>query len=59
MYVCVCRSLKESDFESEREMKERIMCNDFQCGQCQITYISEGNEDEEISTETLRSLHQT
>ncbi len=35
MIVCVCRNIKESDFETKEELIERIMQCDQNCGQCQ------------------------
>jgi len=34
--ICVCRNIKESDFTSRKELIERIMQLDHNCGQCQI-----------------------
>ena len=33
--ICVCRNIKESDFETQEQMIERIMQLDHNCGQCQ------------------------
>jgi hypothetical protein len=35
MIICVCRNIKESDYQSQEELIERIMQTDHQCGQCQ------------------------
>jgi hypothetical protein len=31
----VCRNIKESDFSRQEDLIERIMQNDYNCGQCQ------------------------
>jgi hypothetical protein len=33
--VCVCRNIREADFETPEQMIERIMQLDHSCGQCQ------------------------
>jgi hypothetical protein len=35
MIICVCRNIKESDFETKDQLIERIMQLDHNCGQCQ------------------------
>ena len=35
MIICVCRNIRESDFETQEELIERIMQLDHSCGQCQ------------------------
>ena len=35
MIVCVCRNIRESDFESQEQLIERIMQLDHNCGRCQ------------------------
>jgi hypothetical protein len=35
MIICVCRNIRESDFDSREELIERIMQLDHNCGQCQ------------------------
>jgi len=35
LIICVCRNIKESDFETKEEMIQRIMQLDHNCGQCQ------------------------
>lgn len=35
MIICVCRNIKESDFDTSEQMIERIMQLDHNCGQCQ------------------------
>ena len=37
--MCKCRDIRESDFETEQELRERIMQPDFHCGQCQIRFM--------------------
>lgn len=44
MIVCVCRNIKTSDYESEDELKQRIMENDFCCGLCQMQYMDKDRE---------------
>ncbi|MGB0254380.1 MAG: hypothetical protein ACPF96_08530 [Litorivicinaceae bacterium] len=39
MIVCLCRLIDSDDFESDEALKERILEDDFQCGQCQIQYL--------------------
>ena len=39
MLVCLCRLIDSDDFESDEALKERILEDDFQCGQCQIQYL--------------------
>jgi hypothetical protein len=39
MVVCKCRDIREEDYPTEAELKERIMQTDFNCGQCQIRYM--------------------
>ena len=34
MIICVCRNIRESDFNSREELIERIMQLDHKCGQC-------------------------
>jgi hypothetical protein len=43
MIICVCRNIKESDFETRKELIERIMQCDHNCGQCQ-QYCKQTNE---------------
>lgn len=33
--ICVCRNIKESDFDTSEQMIERIMQLDHNCGKCQ------------------------
>jgi hypothetical protein len=35
MIICVCRNIRESDFETQEQLIERIMQLDHNCGQCQ------------------------
>ena len=44
MIVCSCRSIRNSDFKTEKGLKERIMKDDFNCGQCQMKYIIGEND---------------
>jgi len=37
--VCKCRDIREEDYPTEAELKERIMKPDFNCGQCQMRYL--------------------
>ena len=39
MLVCVCREIYEEDFETKDQLKERVMEDDFVCGQCQLRYM--------------------
>jgi bacterioferritin-associated ferredoxin len=36
MIICVCRNIRESDFETQEQLIERIMQLDHNCGQCQL-----------------------
>jgi len=38
MIICVCRNIRESDFETQQQLIERIMQLDHNCGQCQEYY---------------------
>lgn len=44
MIVCVCRNIKSSEYESEEDLKQRIMENDFHCGLCQLQFIDKDKE---------------
>lgn len=44
MIICICRDIRSSQFQSEEEIKERIMQNDFKCGLCQLTYLNQQND---------------
>lgn len=46
MIVCICRRIDDEYFENEEELKQRIMKNDFKCGQCQLYYELMRNKDE-------------
>jgi hypothetical protein len=46
MIVCICRKIYEEDFETKKELKDRILENDFKCGQCQLYYELMENKDE-------------
>ena len=35
MIICVCRNIRESDYDTKEELIERIMKLDHDCGQCQ------------------------
>jgi hypothetical protein len=35
MIICICRNIKQSDFETKEELIKRIMELDHNCGQCQ------------------------
>lgn len=35
MIICVCRNIRETDFETKEELLQRIMELDHSCGQCQ------------------------
>jgi len=34
MIICVCRNIKESDFQTHEELIQRILELDYNCGQC-------------------------
>ena len=35
MIICVCRNIKESDYQTQEELIQRIMELDHNCGKCQ------------------------
>jgi bacterioferritin-associated ferredoxin len=35
MIICVCRNIREQDFETKEDMIQRVMQSDHNCGQCQ------------------------
>jgi hypothetical protein len=41
MIVCVCRKISDRDYDSEEQLRDRIMQPDFQCGLCQQRYEPE------------------
>lgn len=41
MLVCICRVIYEEDFETKEQLKDRVMEDDFHCGQCQLRYMRE------------------
>ena len=43
MIICTCRNISDKDFDSEEELRERIMMDDFNCGQCQNKYYLENS----------------
>jgi hypothetical protein len=56
MIICTCRGIKDDDFKSKKELRNRIMKDDFNCGQCQIKFII---EDEMLEDEIeLKKLDQ-
>ena len=38
--ACLCRRIDEDDFPSEEALKARILEDDFNCGQCQLRYMT-------------------
>jgi len=38
MIVCVCRKISDRDYDSEEQLRDRIMQPDFHCGFCQQRY---------------------
>lgn len=40
MIICICRDIRESDFETEAELRERVFRDDFVCGKCK-EYLGE------------------
>ena len=46
MIVCLCRAIYEEDFETPEELKNRVMEEDFVCGQCQLRYMLANSKDE-------------
>lgn len=38
MIACICRNIRETDYETEEELRARIMECDFNCGKCQQAY---------------------
>ena len=51
MIVCLCRLIDSDDFESDEVLKERILEDDFQCGQCQIQYLMQQRSSNENSSD--------
>ncbi len=51
MIVCLCRLIDSDDFESDEALKERILEDDFQCGQCQIQYLMQQRSSNENSSD--------
>jgi len=49
--VCLCRLIDSDDFESDEALKERILDDDFQCGQCQIQYLMQQRSSNENSSD--------
>ena len=39
MYVCVCRNLKESDFNNKQEIIDRLLHDDCECGKCLEEFV--------------------
>jgi hypothetical protein len=50
MIICVCRNIKQSDFETKEQLIERIMQLDHKCGQCQ-EYCQQLKEQDKLCTE--------
>lgn len=44
MIACVCRNIKESDYDTPEKLKERIMKDDAVCCACQRYYINKDGE---------------
>lgn len=44
MIACHCRNLKESDFASFVELKQRIFKDDAKCKKCQKQYSFDGDD---------------
>jgi len=38
--ACLCRKIDEDAYPTEAELKARILQDDFQCGQCQLRYMT-------------------
>ena len=47
MIICVCRNIREQDFETQEEMIQRVMQCDHRCGQCQ-RYVQQFRDQENI-----------
>lgn len=45
MIVCICRNIDDNDY-LPKDLKERILRDDFQCGQCQLYYFLKLDEKE-------------
>ena len=39
MYVCICREIKDSDFENEEDLLNRLKENDICCGKCLKEFV--------------------
>jgi bacterioferritin-associated ferredoxin len=50
MYVCICREIKDSDFENEEDLLNRLKENDICCGKC-IEEIEKDFDDINISVD--------
>jgi hypothetical protein len=51
MIACICRNIRETDYNTKEELKARIMECDYNCGICQQAYLkNEVPLDEEIFT---------
>ena len=49
MIACICRQIYEADYQTEDELSQRIMQNDFHCGLCQLRYeLNDSKEKTEI-----------
>lgn len=47
MIVCICREIRESDYPDPDDLRDRVMADDYVCGQCQLAYdILEENNNE-------------
>ena len=52
MIVCLCRLIDSDDFESDEVLKERILEDDYRCGQCQIQYLMQERSSSPPDTES-------
>ena len=62
MYICICRSLKESDFETEQEKNERLLQDDCECGKCIEEFVDVdkiGHLGREFDSPHLHQKHTT
>lgn len=41
MIVCSCRNISTHHYNTEQELKDRILQDDFKCGLCQCKYLKE------------------
>lgn len=43
MIVCICRNIRDSDYDTPEEVRSRVMMDDYVCGTCQLQYTCDSN----------------